>query len=139
MLPANLNYLAILAAAVAAMAIGSFWYSMAFFGKEWMKLVGLTQKTIEMQKKEGMGKTYGIMFIGALVMAYVLAVIVSLAASTTIVGGVKVGVLVWLGFVATTSLGDVLFAGKSLRLWTINNGYQLVSLVFMGAILARWV
>lgn len=136
MLP-NINEIAVIVAAVVQMALGAAWYSTPVFGKEWMKLAGLNTKALEAQKKD-MGKTYGVMFIGALIAAFALAVIVNLAGSTTIVGGVKVGVLAWLGFVATTSISDVLFSGKPQKLWAINNGYFLVSFAIMAAILAVW-
>lgn len=136
MLP-NINGIAIIAAAVVQMALGAAWYSMPAFGKEWMKLAGLSQKELESQKKE-MSKTYGVMFIGSLISASALAIIVTLAGSNTVIGGIKVGILAWLGFVATTSISDVLFSGKPQKLWAINNGYFLVSFAIMAAILALW-
>ena len=46
---------------------------------------------------------------------------------------------VWLGFVVPAGLGDHLWAGKSWKLFWINNGFQVVSLCGMGAICAGWV
>lgn len=36
----NINWLPVLVAAIANMAIGGFWYSPVLFAKQWMKLVG---------------------------------------------------------------------------------------------------
>ena len=49
-----------------------------------------------------------------------------------------VGFWNWLGFVAPVTLGSVLWEGKSPKLWVLNNGYYLVSLIVMGVILALW-
>lgn len=138
MLPFSINYVAVVAAAVASIAIGFGWYSMSVFGKQWMKLSGLTEEVLEKSKKD-MGPKYGIMILSSLVMAGVLAVLVKLAWSQTAIGGAKVGALAWLGFVATVGLNSFIFENKPFQLYLINVTYQLVSLVVMGAILAAWV
>jgi hypothetical protein len=45
---------------------------------------------------------------------------------------------VWLGFVATTLAVNTYFGGRTRALWLIDNGYQLLAFVLMGAILAVW-
>ncbi|MEK9146565.1 MAG: DUF1761 domain-containing protein [Patescibacteria group bacterium] len=137
MLP-TVNYLAVVVAAVASMAIGFAWYSMPVFGKPWVKLLGLTQEALKKSQKE-MGPKYGIMVLASLLMAFVLAVLVKLAWSQTAIGGAKVGALAWLGFVATVGLNSFVFENKPFQLYLINVAYYLVSLVVMGAILAAWV
>lgn len=52
--------------------------------------------------------------------------------------GMKIGLGVWLGFVATVQLTGALFMKNSMKLFAINTGYQLVCYVAMGAILAVW-
>ncbi len=133
----SINYLAVIVSAVAAMGIGFAWYSKSLFGKRWMKLVGLSEAELEKRKKE-MGPKYGLMAVSALVMAYVLTHIVYYTGATTISGGMQAGFWVWLGFVATTSLGDVIFVGRPRDLYLINVGYHLVTLLAMGSILAVW-
>lgn len=73
----EINLVAALVAAIASIIIGFAWYSMRMFGKEWMKLAGLSPKDIEGQKK-GKGSKYALMTLGALVMAYVLAAFVGI-------------------------------------------------------------
>lgn len=131
----SVNLMAVVIAAIANMAIGFAWYSMSAFGKPWMKLLGMTKEDLEKGKKE-MGPKYGIMVVASLVMACVLAGIVSLAGSNTLLGGAKVGTAVWLGFVATIGLNSFVFENKPFNLYLINVGYYLVALVVMGAILA---
>jgi hypothetical protein len=52
--------------------------------------------------------------------------------------GMKIGFAIWLGFVATVQLTEVLFAKKPAKLFLINTGYQMVCYLAMGAILAVW-
>lgn len=134
----NLNYVAVLIAALVNMALGAFWYSKSGFGSQWMKLVGLTKEDADKAKAEGMTKNYVFAFVGALFMACALGVLVNVLGAMTVFAGAQLGFLVWLGFVATTSISDVLWARKPIKLYMINVGYYLVALVLMGAVLAVW-
>jgi len=44
----------------------------------------------------------------------------------------------WLGFVATTQLATVIFEHRSLTLYLLNVGYNLVACLITGALLAVW-
>ncbi len=132
----SVNFLAILVAAIANMVIGFVWYG-PLLGKQWMKLSGRTKESMVKEKKD-MPMVMGSMFVGALVMVYILALFVKYAGATTLEIGAKVGFLAWLGFVATTMLQDVLYEKKNRQLAGINLGFNLVALVIAGAIIAVW-
>lgn len=134
----DVNWLAVVVAAVVSMIVGSFWYSPLMFGNAWMKLLGMTKKDIEKAKKKGMGKTYLIAFVLSLIMAYVLAHFVAIVGGTHFFDGVTVGFWVWLGFVATIAAGSILWEGKAVKLFWINSLYWLVVLVLEAGILAVW-
>lgn len=137
--PVDINYLAVLVSAVASMVLGFLWYG-PLFGKPWMKLMGWNPKKLSsMKMKTNMSMSYGITFIGSLVMAFVLSHIVDYTQAATYLDGIMAGVWVWLGFVATVTLGKVLWEGKSWNLYFLENGYQLVNLIVMGVILTLWV
>ena len=58
------------------------------------------------------------------------------AGFVTAVDGLKIGLVVWLGFVTTVSSPNALFESHQRnKLYMINTGYQLVCYVVMGAIL----
>lgn len=135
----SINFVAVVVAAIVSMALGAFWYSPAGFGKQWMKLSGLNPKQLEAAKKKRMGKTYAVAFLASLIMADVLAYIVDYAEASTVVDGLQVGFWVWLGFVATVSLGLVLWENKPIKLWVLNNAYNLITLMLMASILTVWV
>lgn len=133
----GVNYLAVLVAAILNMVIGAFWYSPTLFGKSWMELVGL--KPEDIQKRAGSTqRAYLLTFVGSFIMAYALARIIWYAQAQTVTAGAAIGLLAWLGFVATTHGANYLFEGKPCRLYGINTGYPLVALVIMGALLAAW-
>ena len=136
------NYLAVLAAAVVSMVIGYVWYG-PLFGKMWMKEIGMSPKKMTEAMKKAMMKQYGLMFVGSLVMSYVLAHAVIFSSTYMHMEGAMAGAMSgffnWLGFVAPVTLGSVLWEGKSWKMWCINNGYYLITLVVMGKILAMWV
>lgn len=133
----GVNYLAVLVAAILNMALGALWYSPAVFGKAWMELVGITPEAAQ-TRMAGMRRAYSLTFVASFLMAYALARVLWYAKVTTVGGGVMIGLLAWIGFVATTHGTNCLFEGKPFRLFTINTGYYLVTLVIMGALLAVW-
>lgn len=135
----EINYLAVLVAALASIVLGSLWYSPVLFGKEWMKLSKITEKDVAAAKKKGgMWKYYLGAFVASLVTAYILAHFVDYAGATTIIGGLQLGFWVWLGFIVTTLLSSVLWEGKPVKLYLISIGYYLVLFLLMGALLAAW-
>ena len=135
--PLEINYLTIFVAALATFALGALWYSPLLFGKLWMKVHGHSaDKIAEMQQSTG--KIYGVSFVCYVVMAAVLAILVSYTGVATASGGLWLGFLCWLGFAATIGLTANLFSEKPLAAYLIDAGYQLAYLLFMGALLALW-
>jgi hypothetical protein len=134
----TINLLAVLFAAVAAFLIGGFWYSPQGFSKAWVKAVGFSAKDIAKMKKKSMKKPLVINFLAGLLTAFVLANFVNLTGATTAWQGVVTAAWLWLGFIATTTIGAILWEGKPAKLWFINNGYHLLTLTVMGAILGAW-
>ena len=135
-----INYVAVLVAAVAAIVLGYLWFG-PLFGKHWMKLAGLNKpSSMDAAAKQAMMKSYALMSLGSLVMAYVLAHSLIFASAYTQTTGLSAGLMVgvwnWLGIVAPVKMGDQLWNGKPWMLFAIEAGYYLVSLCMMGVILA---
>lgn len=131
---AIINYWAVLVAALANMVLGSIWYSKPLFGTAWMKLTGAKMDGA----KQNMAKTMSGAIIAALVMSYILAHFVDYVGAVTIWDGIQLGFWVWLGFMATISINDILFGQKSWKLYFINNGFFLINAIVMSVILALW-
>jgi hypothetical protein len=131
------NYPAVLVAAILNMVLGALWYSAALFGKSWMELVGFKPEDVQ-KRMAGASRLYAVHFIGSFLMAYALARFIWYAQAHTMVAGAAIGLLAWLGFVATTHGANFLFEGRPTRLYSINTGYPLVALIIMGALLGVW-
>ena len=125
------NYVAIIVAAIANMVVGYLWYSKMLFGKAWMKLMGKK----DMGKKDSMLMMMGAGYVSSVVMAYVLAIFIQLNGAVTPLAGAMTAFWAWLGFVATVTLGSVLWEGKSVQLWVLNAAHHLVGMAVMGAVL----
>lgn len=135
----SINYLAVLVGAIVYMVIGFVWYSPFAFGDKWMKLVRLNKQKLQEMQERGMGKAYVLSFLSALLLSYILAHFVDFTGAKLLSSGMQTGFWLWLGFVATTTLPNVLYARKPFKLYLLDNGYQLASFIVMGAILAVWV
>ena len=141
----KINYLAIVAGVVANMVIGFVWYG-PLFGKKWAAEVGLPADF----KPSGsaMGKSMGMMLVGAILVAYCLAMNSAawhfLAEKTMpqpanpLMMGFSAGFYTWIGFFVPVYLNSVAFEGKSWTLFGINTGYYFVNLQVLGMILAYW-
>jgi surface polysaccharide O-acyltransferase-like enzyme len=136
----GVNLLAVLASAVATMVLGFLWYSPVLFANPWMKLMGYDPndkaKIAEMQKSAG--PTYFMSLIASILAAFVLGKLIAVSGFSTAVDGLKIGLVVWLGFVTTVQLTNALFSRQPFKLYMINTGYQFVCYAVMGAILGVW-
>mgnify|MGYP001593097774 CR=1 FL=1 len=137
MFQSDLNWWAVLVAALAAYILGALWYSPLLFGKTWLHLMGWSREQMEHHKKEAL-RGYLINFVATFVVAAVLAHVVYFLNVVDWQEGLETGFWMWLGFVVTVQLGGVLWEGKKFALFLLNTGYNLASLLAMGVILAVW-
>jgi sterol desaturase/sphingolipid hydroxylase (fatty acid hydroxylase superfamily) len=126
----EIEWFGILLAAALYMFIGYAWYSKWLFGKQWMKLSGITE---EKMRKNKMAPVYG--FINAIVLAFFLAISCSLLGATTVSDGMLVGGLAWLGFSMTTKISRVIWVGEPLALFFMEAGVTFISYVAMAGLL----
>jgi hypothetical protein len=133
----EVNYVAVLLAAVSSMLVGSIWYTPAVFGKAWMKLA-----KVKPDKKMSTGETvklFGLTFIAALVTAYVLAHVTYLSneffSNTFLQDALSTGFWLWLGFVAARILTHDLFEGRPGKLTFLNLAHEFVTVMVMALIL----
>lgn len=132
------NYLAILAAALASFIVGWLWYG-PIFGKAWIKLSGFSSEIMQSQeKKRQVKRGYLISFLGSVVMAYVLAHLAGLLVVIDLSGAWRLAFWLWLGFFVPSQLATVLWEEKPAKLYFINVFYYLASLYAMTAILVWW-
>jgi len=139
MLP--INFVAVLVAAVAAFIIGFLMHG-PIAGKLWMRLAN-----IHPTGNEKISDMYGKMiwnFVANLVTACALASVYAFASSSSLSSGPSVStglmsaVLVWIGFLVTTTSIEVIWMGRSAKLWLFECVSSLIVMLAMGAIIASF-
>lgn len=129
----NLNWLAVVTAALSAFILGSLWYSPLMFVKIWMRETGITE---ESAKKANMVKLFGLAFILSFVAAFFLALFIGPDAGAGF--GALAGFMAGFGW-AFTSMGvSYLFEMRSFTHFIINAGYSVLNLTIMGLIIGVW-
>ena len=126
----SINYISVLVAGVVHMATGLMWFNYKFFGKQWAVL---TKQELKPAKKWIIA---GI--IGHQIIALALAVVINLAGAITALEGIYVAIIIWLGFVVTLEIGELIWEKIQFRLFMIRIGNHLVALCLAGIILAVW-
>jgi hypothetical protein len=137
----TISWLPVLACVVAGMIIGSIWFAPKTFFPIWWKAIGKTGEPGS-GTTGSMGVTWGLVILASFVQAVFMSLMVTAMGSLTPGGatlgsGATAGFLLWLGFVAPSSLTNKLFAGQ-LKAWVLEAGNHLVTFVVMGAILGAW-
>ena len=131
-----INYWAVLVAGVANMAVGFLWYG-PLFGRTWKGLMGFTDESIKsMKMTPAMSMAGG--FIVSLIMAYVLAIFISIFGVWDIKSALYLTCWIWLGFLATNTIGSYLWEGKPFKLFLLNSIEQFVAVNIMAVILVMW-
>lgn len=135
----HVNYLAVLVSGVVIFVLGGLWYSPVLFAKKWTALQG---KSEEEMKAAAASSAMPILYLAAffcgLLSAWALAVVINHFANLSATRGAAIGAFCWLGFAAATSLPNAMFSMKPKALWLLDTGYNFVSFVVAGAILAVW-
>lgn len=129
----NLNWLAIIVAAISAFLLGGLWYSPLMFVKRWMKETGITE---ESAKNSNMIKIFGIAFVLSFIASFFLAMFIGPGAGAGF--GALAGFMAGLGWVFTFMGISYLFESRTLAHFLINAGYSVVSLTVMGFIIGIW-
>lgn len=124
------NFIAVLAAAVAAFIFGAVYYGL--LGKPWMKAARIDPSSAKMSA--GLFVTS---FVAELVMAFVLSAAIDAfgMGSTTVASGLIAGVIVWLGFMATTMAVNHRYQGFGWDLTVIDGLHWLGVALVMGAVI----
>jgi hypothetical protein len=133
----DINYWAVLVAGVVNIAIGFVWYAKGVFGTKWAQDLGKNLDEMGKDKKAQM-RAMPIMVVGSFLMPYILAHFVGYTNTTDWVGGVVTALWAFVGFSLTMGAMNYAFAQKKLRLFLIEYGNILVSMVVAGAILGGW-
>lgn len=131
-----INITAILLASFAAFMIGFLWHG-PVFGKQWLKMMGISEAEMKAAQAKGMGPMMPQM-IAAFVQQIVVATVMSHLANALSVTGwaeaILFAVLVWFGFIVTSQLNTVLWEKRKMNLYLFTVSYHLVSMIAISLI-----
>jgi len=128
----EVNWLAVLAAALSAFLLGGLWYSPAMFLKAWQRGAGLTDEQL---KGGNAAKIYGGAFVLSLVAAATFAMFLG---KLPVVEATAYGLCAGLTWVAASFGINYLFEHRPLSLFLVNGGYHTLQFTLYGLILGLW-
>ncbi len=130
----DLNWLAVVVAGLAYFVIGAIWYSDAVMGKQYRAAIG--QDPNSPAKMEPVALFVNL--IGWIVAAAALGLVSVSIGADSVGDGLALGLVVWLGFIATNRIVAAYYEGPNRALMMANGPYNLLGYLAMGAILAVW-
>ncbi len=128
----DLNWLAVVVAAVVQQIVGFLWYG-PLFGRMWLQAVGKT--------REELGSptiAIAVSVVCSFVTAIAIALLLTLADETSLGLGIAVGFVAAVGLAATSVATSNAFDGDPPRATALYVAYTIVSTTAMGAIIGAW-
>jgi hypothetical protein len=126
------NYLAVVVAAIVAIILGFIWFSPQTLGSRW------TAYGLPATPARPGASAIVVGVVSALLNAWVLALLSLNLGGKTIGDGILLGVLVWLGFLATVTAAEYAFLNRPWSAWVINNIHHVVVQAVLAAIVTVW-
>lgn len=128
---ADIHWLAVLAAAASAFALGGLWYGPLFL-KPWSRAAGMDPNAAPGHPAKVFGTAFFCSLLAAAAMAFILP------ASAGALQGAMLGLLVGFFFVAMSFGINYAFSQRQMLLWLIDGGYHVVQFALYGLILGAW-
>jgi uncharacterized protein DUF1761 len=128
----EVNYLAVVVAALAFFAWSAIYYAPPLTGKAWQKAVGLTQEQLRPNPVTFIGS-----YIAYFLMALALAILARAADASTFGEGLALGLIVGIGIGAAGIWNGGLYERRMNLAW-INIGNVVIGFIIMGVIVTVW-
>jgi hypothetical protein len=129
------RHLAVWIASIVFFVLGAIWYSVV--QAPWLAGIGKTANEIA-SAHAASPVPYVVGFVAILVMCYTLAWLMQRLQASTLVGGLRLGVIVATGFMAATLALNYGLEARSVTLWLFDSVYAVVGLALAGAIIGGW-
>lgn len=141
MLFAGVNFWIVLVAAAVAWVFGAVWYQV--LSAQWIAALGRTREEFQadMAMRRGAPAFYApfvLSFVAEFVMAWMLWGIMLHTGAFTLRAGLFSGLLIWFGFVLTTTAVNYAFSGRKPMLTLIDAGHWLGVLLILGAVIGAF-
>lgn len=133
----HINYLAVVAAALANFAFGAIWYSPLVVAKKWAAIVFKDRAFGEIGKEVNMGMIFGITFVLGVVQSLGLALLLA-NNEPSFFYGAAAGASVATLFVVMNTWKNSLYEQRPFRYVLINGVHDVVVFMLMGGIVGVW-
>jgi len=127
--------------AIIAATLFSFLFSAGWFSTlmtPWLAGVGRTMDFFAQMPKWLVPVQFAVSILCSAIAAVVLSIAIQASGPQTLKRGILCGAVLWLGFVATSWAQEYIFELRSLQIYAINTGFQLIELMVSGAIVGAW-
>jgi hypothetical protein len=133
----DLNWLAVIAAAIAYFVLGAIWYAPPVLGNAWMRAGGVD---VPEDERPGVG-IYLVPLVGALLSSIALGMLAEASGTDTAGEGLVLGIVAALGFALAVVLSIANFETSKPRPMTwgaIQVGYYGLGIIIAALIIGAW-
>jgi len=129
----DVDYFAVLVAALSSFMLGGIWYSKYLFKQAWMEACGLTELDLKSANPRWI-------FIGSFLFVFVaaFALAVFLGKDASIGQSVTTSFAIGLCWISGSLGLSCIFEQRPVKLFLINSSYYLLQFSLMGLILSVW-
>ena len=134
----DLNWLAVIVAALAYFAIGAVWYAPPVFGKAWMAAGGMAMPEAGTRPSPAI---YLTPLVGSVLSAIALGMLAKATGTDTLEEGIALGFVVAIGFAVSVIFVTAQFESEKPKpmVWAaITAGYHAVGILIAAIIVASW-
>lgn len=134
----DLNWLAVLVAALAYFAIGALWYAPPVFGRVWTAAGGMSMPEAGTRPSPAI---YLTPLIGSVLSAVALGMLAEATGTDTFKEGIVLGLVVAIGFAVAIAFVTAQFESEKPKpmVWgAVNGGYHVVGNLVAAIIVASW-
>lgn len=128
----NIDFWAVLVAAVSSFFLGGLWYSPFLFLNPWNKAMNRSAD----DQQAHPARTFGLSFLFALLSAYLFAQLLGPAPELRY--AIHMGLVVGIGFVAASFGINYQFADRPFSALFIDGGYHTAQFALFGIVLGLW-
>jgi hypothetical protein len=134
----EINYWAVLLAALSSMVVGSIWYTPKVFGNYWMKAANVTPSGNSRDAIRPILLTLIVSFMTAWVLAGASYLSWDFYGDSFFVNALLTGIILWAGFTAARFITHDAFDKRPTGLTVLNVAHEFVTIVIMAIIIGVW-
>ena len=134
----HINYLAVIAATLSTIVVGSIWYAPKVFGNYWMKAAGVRPSGRASDAVVPIIVTVLVSFVTTWVLAGSIYLSQYFYHGSFFVNALVTGAVLWAGFTAARFVTHDAFDRRPSGLTILNISHELVTVLIMALIIGVW-